>query len=351
MKIAESSIQMGAKWSSVNRLSVRESLRTWNDAEGSSTSTNDNVLIDISNKGKELLKSAQVGETQSTEEESDLLTEEDREKIALVEHFIRILTGKRLRFMLPRKIKLNPDRMKELQLVEASKPISVTPVRQGWGIDYSRYERVEEHERLSFASSGTVTTADGRQIQFNLNFLVSRDFISETHTSIKAGDALLDPLVINFRNGSASLGDRSYAFDLDMDGVKDNIAFTAEGSGFLALDKNGNGEIDDGSELFGPSSGNGFGELATYDLDSNGWIDENDPIYDKLRIWSLDGEGYKQLIALGQAGVGAIYLGHVTTPFSLKNGANDSLGQIQSSGVFLFENGTAGTIQHVDLTI
>ncbi len=351
MKIADSSIQMGARWSSVSRLSVRESLKTWNDKDGSSTSTNDSVLIDISNKGRELLESAQVGETQSTEDETDLLTEADKEKIALVEHFIRILTGKRLKFKLPLKLKLDPDRMKELQLAEVSKPISVTPVRQGWGIDYSRTERIEEHERLSFSSSGTVTTADGRQIQFNLNFLVSRDFISETHTSIKAGDALLDPLVINFKNASARLGDRSYTFDLDMDGVKDNIAFTSEGSGFLALDKNGNGEIDDGSELFGPSSGNGFGELAAYDLDNNGWIDENDAIYDKLRIWTLDSEGNKQLIALGQAGVGAIYLGHVTTPFSLKNGANDSLGQIQSSGVFLFENGTVGTIQHVDLTI
>lgn len=56
------------------------------------------------------------------------------------------------------------------------------------------------------------------------------------------------------------------------------------GSGFLALDRNQNGVVDDGSELFGTQSGDGFAHLALYDQDSNGWIDANDPVFDKLRI-------------------------------------------------------------------
>ena len=51
------------------------------------------------------------------------------------------------------------------------------------------------------------------------------------------------------------------------------------GSGFLALDKNGNGKIDDGSELFGTKSGDGFADLAEYDSDGNGWIDEKGRVY------------------------------------------------------------------------
>lgn len=42
----------------------------------------------------------------------------------------------------------------------------------------------------------------------------------------------------------------------------------------LSLDQNGNGEIDNGTELFGTKSGDGFADLARYDLDYNGWIDE-----------------------------------------------------------------------------
>jgi hypothetical protein len=57
------------------------------------------------------------------------------------------------------------------------------------------------------------------------------------------------------------------------------------------------------------------------------------------------------LVALGQRGVGAIYLGHVTSPFALKDSQNALLGQIRNSGVFVRENGAAGTIQQIDLTV
>jgi len=90
--------------------------------------------------------------------------------------------------------------------------------------------------------------------------------------------------------------------------------------------------------------------LAAYDSDGNQWIDENDAIYSKLRIWSKDENGQDRLIGLGQAGVGAIYLGHVSTDFTLKNAQNQTDGQIRSTGVYLNENGTVGTVQKVDLS-
>jgi hypothetical protein len=349
MKISDSSIQMAARWSSSSRTSETESLRMWSDNANSSLLTNENVLVDISEEGKALLNIIGGGETGDIGEEMYLLTEEDMEKIRLLENFIFVLTGKRIRFLVPKK--LNEGQIRKLKEMTVAEGVSAQRPRLGWGIDYQYHKTVEEHSRMAFASTGSVTTEDGRQINFDLKFLVSRDFISSTDISIKAGDALMDPLVINFRSPSASLTDRNYYFDIDMDGRKDNIAFAAEGSGFLALDKNGNGIIDDGSELFGPSSGNGFGELAEYDLDGNNWIDENDEIYEKLRIWTIGESGEKQLIALGQAGVGAIYLGSVTSNFALKDNANNSLGQISRTGIFLHEDGRAGTIQHVDLTV
>jgi hypothetical protein len=44
------------------------------------------------------------------------------------------------------------------------------------------------------------------------------------------------------------------------------------------------GRVNDGRELFGPITGDGFAELAAYDDDGNNWIDENDGIYDNLSI-------------------------------------------------------------------
>ena len=124
------------------------------------------------------------------------------------------------------------------------------------------------------------------------------------------------------------------------------------GSGYLALDKNGDGVINNGSELFGTTSGNGFADLAAYDSDGNGWIDEADEIFDKLRIWSKDANGKDVLVGLGAAGVGAIYLGSADTEFSLNSKSDNSTNAvIRKSGIFLYENGNVGTIQHVDVAM
>ena len=350
MKISDSSMQMAAQWSNTNRSSVTESLRVWDNRVNQSLLTNESVQLDISDRGKALLENIKTDEMQTTDDETVQLTDKDIEKIKLIEDFIYVLTGKRIHIKIPNGIKKDQlDKLKQVAQQEAMK--LVRPKQLGWGIDYEYHSSVEEHEKLTFASSGSVTTEDGRKIDFDLAFQVSRDFVSTEDVSIKDGDALLDPLVVNFKNASASLGARNYSFDIDTDGDNENIAFTSEGSGFLVLDKNNNDVIDDGSELFGPASGNGFDELAKYDLDGNDWIDENDEVFNKLRIWTADESGNKQLIALGQAGVGAIYLGNVTTPFSIKDGANNMSGQISRTGVFLNEDGTAGTIQHVDLSV
>jgi len=342
MKIADSRVQMNAQWSAVKYQSANETIQFWTQEQNQIT--NDNILIDISDEGKALQQNSQISAANSPRNTLAVeLTDKDKEKIRLIEHFIYVLTGKRIKFKV-----FDPEDFEDRE-ISASGQNTLTPA--GWGLKYDKYEYYHETESMSFSSSGSVVTEDGRTINFNLNFNVSREFMSYHHISIRAGDALLDPLVINFKNASASLGDRNYYFDIDCDGKNDLIAFTGMGSGFLALDRNNNGFVDDGSELFGPQSGNGFDELAAYDEDRNGWIDENDEIFDKLRIWTLDEEGNKTLLALGQVGVGAIYLGNIRSEYGLKTMGNDSLGQIRSTGVFLKENGEVGTIQHVDLAI
>lgn len=341
MKIAESSVSMSAQWAQIRQHSAKETVQFWKQEPNQGT--RENVLLDISEEGRALQQNSQVQGPSAQEEVPFALSEKDKEKIHLLEHFIYVLTGKRIKFKI----------FDGLKLTQPNTPgtPSAAPVQQGWGLRIDARETTIEAEKMSFSSQGTVKTADGREIKFNLSFEVSRVFMETRSLQIRAGDALLDPLVINFNNVSAALGDRNYYFDIDCDGSDDLIAFTAAGSGFLALDKNGNGRIDDGSELFGPQTGNGFDELAGYDDDNNGWIDENDAIFDKLRIWTLDEDGNKVLLALGQVGVGAIYLGNIQTEFGLRTITNDALGQIRRTGLFLKENGEAGTIQHVDLVI
>ncbi len=350
MKIAESSVSMNAQWSQFRQHSAKEAIQFWNQEPNQGTK--ESILLNISEEGRALSQNSQIDSLSESEEDPYGLTERDKEKIALLEDFIYVLTGKRINFKPLNKLKLDRTKLAELKNAQPATPRpGVTPIRQGWGLRIDVQETTFEAEKMAFSSQGSVKTEDGREINFNLSFQVSRVFMESKSLQIRAGDALLDPLVINFKNASAALGDRNYSFDIDCDGKKDNIAFTSAGSGFLALDLNGNNSIDDGSELFGPQTGNGFNELATYDNDNNGWIDENDDIFDKLRIWTLDESGNRTLLALGQAGVGAIYLGNVQTEFGLKTSTNEMLGQIRQTGLFLKESGEAGTIQHVDLAI
>ena len=162
----------------------------------------------------------------------------------------------------------------------------------------------------------------------------------------------MDPLVINLEGNPASFSDQTFFFDLDSDGKAEELSSLAKGSGFLALDLNNDGIINDGSELFGTKSGDGFKDLAAYDKDGNGWIDEDDEVFKHLKVWTKDADGRDRLIALGDAGVGAIYLGHTATEFSVKQmETNQTQGIVRSTGVFLKESGEVGTIQHVDLVI
>lgn len=362
MKIVQSAISMQSHYEFQANYTKTETLRKWQDSPQSSTQkpSLDSTIkqwvqdqLKISEEAKKAyLKDCykQANNISGLEEDDWSITDKDQLKIVLLEKMLSLLTGRQIKFRLPEKIKVQAPDLK-IPSQPAASPQAQAPARLGWGLSYESSETYQESERLSFAAQGIVKTADGKEINFEVQLKMSREFAASKQISLKAGDALIDPLVINFGQPAAQLGNTKFQFDLDADGTEDQISFLQEGSGFLALDKNNDGVVNNGTELFGPSSGNGFGELAAYDLDQNGWIDENDPIFDKLRIWTKDAQGKDSLFALGQKGIGAIFLGNVDSPFSLKDQTNQMNGVIKETGVFLREDGTPGTIQQIDLVV
>ena len=220
-----------------------------------------------------------------------------------------------------------------------------------------------EAETTTFATTGTVNTADGRSLSINVEAVMSREYVAYSGFTVRESTALVDPLVINLDGSPATVSDQKYFFDIDADGTEDYVSLPSAGSGMLALDLNGDGRVNDGSELFGPTSGDAFSELAEYDLDGNGWIDEADAVFPALKIWridendaesgSLSGAGGNvpgRLVSLKDAGIGAICLKHAATEFSLKDAVSNATDAvIRSTGLFLFEDGRAGTAQQLDL--
>ncbi len=301
-------------------------------------------FVEISEEARESLENRQVGP-----DEPEMKSDGDV-KAQIIRLLMEKMTGRRMRMVSLKDLghgKEHGECCAKRHRTERTGDRQ----RAGWGVAVDYHERHGEIEATAFHSEGVINTADGKQIRFEVDLTMTRQFMEENSLQIRMGDALKDPLVVNFSGNAAQLSGTKFFFDLDSDGTEDPVSLLQPGSGFLALDGNGDGVVNNGSELFGPSTGNGFAELARHDEDGNGWIDENDSIYDRLRIWTRDKEGNDTLLALGQVGVGAIYLQSVDTPFALKDGTNDLLGQVRATGIYANDDGTVGTLQQVDIAL
>lgn len=220
-----------------------------------------------------------------------------------------------------------------------------------WNVTNYSKASYEETETMAFSTVGKAITADGRAIEFNMEIEMSREFCQSSEIITKSTEVVMtDPLVISLDSNPVSVSDQKWRFDIDGNGTQDGISLLSKGAGFLAYDKNQDGKINDGKELFGSTTGNGFKELAEYDEDGNGWIDENDSIFDKLSVWVKDDTGNDKLMGLKQANVGAIYLANLSTEFALKSEKNNSHNaQVRRSGMYLTEDGMAKSIQQLDM--
>ena len=275
--------------------------------------------------------------------------------LGLIKALLEFLTGESIRVFSTKDMKpaAAAAELAEPKAAGSSPPSHDAPPQPtGFGIEYDYHAVREEFEQTRVATAGTIRTADGRAISFTLDLSLTRRYREETSVSLRSGDAVRrDPLVLNFNGTAAQLADQSFRFDLLGNGQAANLPLLAGGNGYLAVDRNGNGTIDSGRELFGPSTNSGFGELAALDRDGNGWIDENDRAFESLRLWTPDGKGGGTLETLAQRGVGAIATGGVTSPFEVRGASKRSLGAIAASGVFLGEDGTPGTVQEIDLNV
>ena len=143
-------------------------------------------------------------------------------------------------------------------------------------------------------------------------------------------------------------------FDHDGDGVKNATGWVRPDDGFLVLDRDGNGTIDNGTELFGdstPLSGggkaeDGFAALADQDTNGDGRVDANDANFNNLRVWQdLNQDGISQndeLFTLAEKGIAAIHVAKTENTTVLSNG-----NQIADLGHFTYADGSEGTLGQV----
>ena len=275
-----------------------------------------------------LAQARSVPSTQAVTEIEDPYTDEQHRILAILENVFGLKT-QRL----------------QVRIHRPATGIGFQDTGAGLQLDYLHEQLRYERSTVSF--SGQVQTADGRTHAFSLDMHWEHLQVSRQALSL-SGD-VIDPLVVDLDGqGIRFNGQIRLPFDLSIDGRQDQIPLLEAGSAYLALDRNGNGVIDDGSELFGPSTGNGFAELARYDDDGNGWIDAGDVVWSQLWLWRPAVNGV-EMQPLAGSGIAAIGLQSLSTPFTLRDDAGAGIADIAATSVALSATGQAHGVHHVDL--
>ncbi len=125
------------------------------------------------------------------------------------------------------------------------------------------------------------------------------DAISNWISDLLSGafdDPLFSPLIIDLDNDGielVSLADSGAFFDMNADGFAELTGWVQSDDALLALDVNGNGIIDNITELFGDENTDGFIQLAALDSNGDGFINNQDAEFSNLLLWNdLDGDGF-----------------------------------------------------------
>ncbi|WP_459789032.1 putative Ig domain-containing protein [Alteriqipengyuania sp. 357] len=181
------------------------------------------------------------------------------------------------------------------------------------------------------------------------------------------GEKQRDPLIIDLdgdRSVVTALTASTAYFDLDNDGFAERVAWAGAADGFLVRDLDGNGTIDNGTEMFGTgnvdSDGGslrefgeaGFIELARLDSNADGTITAADADFGTLKVWidtngdAVTDEG--ELVSLADLGI--VSIGLVTAKSDHLTGPNDNSSVTRSSSV-TFADGTMRTIYDAYLAI
>ncbi|WMW81804.1 hypothetical protein RF679_05855 [Undibacterium cyanobacteriorum] len=377
MKIASSEVQMSSASSSSTSIIEQQSLKLsrltpvqLNPLEKNATGAASNAntvarttTVDLSRLAQFLqeldstvAQQAPVPESVPTNETTESLDEAENDpKVQLIKTLIEYMLGKGINLFAGWRQRVDncecqgEKAVAQAQSQAAAGAATASRRPSEWRIEYHARRSVDVQQQTSFQAKGQLQTSDGRSIQFDLSFEMQSQTHSETSVDVSSiAVKKVDPLMLSFGYGPIALSDKKYAFDLNADGEKEQISF-ATNAAMLALDKNHNGKIDDGKELFGPNTNNGFQELAVYDVDHNGWIDESDPVYEQLRLWSKDATGKDQMLSLKQAQVGALSLTNVASRFTITGSQQQALGQLAASGLWLSEAGQAHRLQQIDL--
>ena len=176
-------------------------------------------------------------------------------------------------------------------------PMSITRI---FGVQkLPRNHKVWVHDSGKFLlyQAGQDGNSNNELVKFQYEISDPYDAKDTTHVTVQLKD-YNSPLVLDLDGDGVEIvakKDSNAYFDMDMDGIAERTAWIGADDGWLVLDRNQDGIINDRSELFGNVDGfsHGFEHLASLDSDQNGFIDMGDDMFGNLQIWQdKNGDGF-----------------------------------------------------------
>mgnify|MGYP006178609257 FL=1 len=197
------------------------------------------------------------------------------------------------------------------------------------------------YQAVQASFNGALQLDDGSSISFAFDFSME---ISWARYSAQTGP-VQDPLLVSLTGQPVALTDDSTNFDLQANGQQVALPQLSAEQYYLAYDRNQDQQVNNGTELFGPISGNGFADLAAFDSNANGFIEATDDIWQHLYLWRPQ----QRMLNISQSQLAAISLESVATPMPLLNKEQQVVAQLQRSGLAFFADGTPALVQQIDI--
>ncbi|MCL4456177.1 MAG: hypothetical protein M1147_07430 [Nitrospirae bacterium] len=233
-------------------------------------------------------------------------------------------------------------------------------------IDINGLSNKEAVEKIRASMKALLTTKELNNLLDCLSGMGRCDIVQADKAIAKVREAMgpintatrRDPLMVDLDGDgieTTNVKDGAY-FDHDGNGFAEQTGLVSPDDGILVMDRNGDGIINDGKELFGDQTimsngqraANGFEALREQDSNADGKIDANDSAWSQIKVWQdVDGDGYStvdELKTLDEVGIKSINL--TSTP----NTVTDSEGNTQTrTGSFEKTDGTTGIVGEYNL--
>ncbi len=257
------------------------------------------------------------------------------------------------------EINVSPKNENDEPLIYTIKPgDTVWDLCQKYGVGYEDLFELNDWLRDRFSEDGKFALIrPGEKLRIPLNNKTELLEYNPTYNKWVeiAGDVakIVDPMFLDL-NGDGKMGTTSLEnginFDHAKDGFKELSAWVDKEDGILVIDKNENGIIDDGSEIFGDNyiksngnkAANGFEALTDLDSNKDGIINSSDKEFDKIKVLKGDGT----LVSLTELGIVSISLNKTTV-----NEADENGNVLVYKGTYTKEDGTTGSLGTFNLIV